>query len=67
MRKIKVGLQLNFPIFMSNIVSILLFRGEEKLACYLTAFYKISPDIKLFEKAVIRGQYEWLKYCWAFK
>jgi len=32
---------LRFPVLCSNIVKILLFRDEEKLACYLTAYYEI--------------------------
>ena len=66
-KKLKVGLQLNFPMFMANIIRILLSWDEEPLACYLTAFYKISLDENIIEKAVKQHHFEWLKYIWAFE
>ena len=52
---------------MANIVWILLYNKEEKLACYLTAFYKIQLNEELLNFAIINGQFEWLNYVWAFK
>lgn len=67
LRKIKVGFQARFPTLMANIIRILLYKKEEKLACYLTAFYEISLDEELLQSAVNNGYYEWLNYVWAFK
>ena len=44
MVKLKKGFRLNFPVLMSNILKVLLFRDEEPLACLLTAYYEISVD-----------------------
>jgi hypothetical protein len=51
---------------MASIVKILLFRGEQKLACLLTSMYEISLDYPMLEAAIDHKQYEWLKYVWAF-
>ena len=69
LRNIKVGLQLRFPILMGNIIKILLYMKEEKLACYLTAFYDIQLDAeeKLLNYGVKNNYFEWLNYVWAFK
>lgn len=66
-RKIKVGLQRHFPQLLSQIINILLFRKEEALACYLTAFYKIAINQQLLQYAVNQECYNWLMYMWAFK
>jgi len=51
---------------MANIIRILLYRKEEDLACYLTAFYNIHLDQKLIKQAVHGKFYKWLKFVWAF-
>lgn len=52
---------------MANIIRILLFRGEEDLACYLTAFYEITLDSSIIKLAVHKKNYRWLQFVWAFK
>ena len=49
---LKRGLRLHFPLFMANIVKILLFRGEEKLCCLLTAYFEVALDMEMFKCAV---------------
>lgn len=41
LNNLKTNLRLMFPVFCSNIIKILLYRGEEKLACYFTAYYEL--------------------------
>jgi hypothetical protein len=45
---------------MANIVKILLYRGEEKLACLLTAYYEIALDREMIRAALNSKNYEWL-------
>lgn len=66
-RKVKVGLQLNFPFFMAKVLKILLFRDEEALGCYLTAFYRLSLDEEMINQAIDEDYFLWLNYLWAFK
>ena len=40
--KLKQLMRLYFPNLMATIAEILLYRGEEKLACLLTAYYEIN-------------------------
>ena len=40
-KKLKVALQLRFPMFCSDVIKILLYRKEMDLACYMTAFYNL--------------------------
>ena len=42
MRELKKSFRINFPCLMATIVKVLLFKGEEKLACLLTAYYEIE-------------------------
>ena len=65
-RKVKVGLQIRFPILMANIIKILLFRDEIHLACFLTAFYEICLDEVMIQQAIEQDHYHWLNYVWAF-
>jgi hypothetical protein len=51
---------------MANIVKILLYRGEEKLACLLTAYYEIALDREMIRAALNSKNYEWLQYVYAF-
>jgi len=64
---LKKGLRLRFPGFMANIVKILLFRGEEKLACLLTAYFEVALDMEMFKCAVENRFFEWLQYVYVFK
>ena len=64
--KIKVGFQLRFPHFMADIIRLLLYREEEDLACYLTAFYEIMLQEDIIDRAVKTSKFNWLKYLWAF-
>ena len=52
---------------MGNIIKILLYKNEEALACYLTAFYEIYIDQNMLEKAIMNNHYVWLNYLWVFK
>ena len=51
---------------MSNIVQVLLYKKEQKLACLLTAYYELSLEDEAFINAVKRQYFDWLKYVWAF-
>jgi hypothetical protein len=51
---------------MANIIKILLFRGEQSLACLLTAYYEISLDEDMLFSAIDYSQFEWLSHVWAF-
>ena len=43
-QKLKNAFRLYFPCLMANIIKVLLFKKEEKLACLLTAYYELSLD-----------------------
>ena len=64
---LKRGLRIRFPLFMTNIVKILLFRGEEKLACLLTAYFELALDMEMFKCAVENRFFEWLQYVFVFR
>jgi len=51
---------------MAGIIQILLYRGEEDLACLLTAFYSISLNLTMARVAIHLKYYKWLKYVWGF-
>ena len=51
---------------MANIVRVLLFLGEEPLACYLSTFYKCHFELDMIYSAIERSHYEWLNYLWVF-
>lgn len=63
---LKQALRLRFPVFCSNIVKILLFREEEKLACFLTAYYEVHIFVEMIGCAVDKGHLQWLNYLWGF-
>ena len=63
---LKNALRLWFPIFCSNIVKILLFRDEEKLACLLTAYYELHVSKEMILCAIDNNNFQWLNYLWAF-
>lgn len=58
---------------MTSLLEILLYRNEEDLSCYLTAFYdfnmikKKGEACKLLLMAIEYDQFKWLNYVWAFK
>ena len=58
--------RLHFPSFMANIAKILLYKGEEKLACLLTAYYELSLDEDSYYVAVGSKNFQWLEFLWAF-
>lgn len=60
MLNLKNQFRLKFPVLMANLIKILLFRKEEKLACLLTAYYEISIDNGLIFQAIHNKQYLWL-------
>ena len=45
-------MRLYFPVFMCNIVKVLLHKKEQKLACLLTAYYELSLDEASYYVAV---------------
>ena len=52
---------------MGNIIRILLYRDEEKLACYLTAYYEVTLDLNMYIDALKNNHFEWLNYLWIFE
>ena len=51
---------------MANIIKILLYKEEEPLACYLTAFYKLTIDKDMLQSAIANNNYDWLNFLWVF-
>ena len=43
-----------------------MFKGEEKLACQLTAFYELALDDDMIFRAIENTQFQWLQYVWVF-
>ena len=66
MVRLRAALRLRFPQFAANIIKIFLYRGEEKLACMLTAYYEISIDEEMYLMAIENGNFDWLNYVYAF-
>ncbi|CDW78613.1 UNKNOWN [Stylonychia lemnae] len=64
--KLKNAFRIRFSSLMTNILKILLFRGEEKLACLLTAYYEIAIDDDMIFRAVENMHFYWLQFVWAF-
>ena len=64
--KLKLGLQLRFPMFCSDIIKILLYRKEMDLACYMTAFYNLWIEKELVINAVEFRWLRWVQYVFAF-
>eukprot|EP00347_Sterkiella_histriomuscorum_P022855 403336899 len=56
-----------FSSLMTNILKILLFKQEEKLACMLTAYYELAIDDDMIFRAIENMHYHWLQFVWAFK
>ena len=52
---------------MGNIIKILLHYDEEKLACFLTAYYEIELDVIMYIDAIENDHFHWLNYLWVFK
>mmetsp|Transcript_13249 Transcript_13249/g.20707 ORF Transcript_13249/g.20707 Transcript_13249/m.20707 type:complete len:228 (+) Transcript_13249:970-1653(+) len=52
---------------MANILKILLYREEEGLACFLTAFYEVSLDEIMIKQAIENDHFVWLNYVWVFQ
>ena len=63
---LKKSMRLRFPVLMATIIKILLYRKENKLACFLRSMYEISIDSKMFAAAIKYEKWEWLEYVWAF-
>ena len=63
---LKTQLRLQFPLLMANIVKVMLFKEEEKLACLLTSYYEMSLDEDSFYQAVDNKSFTWLSFVWAF-
>ena len=66
MKKLRMALRLRFPKFMANIVKILLYRKEEKLACLLTAYYEICVDKYMLSSAIELGHFKWINFLYCF-
>jgi hypothetical protein len=43
-QKLKSAFQLRFPHLIKRLINVLLSLGEEKLACWFTAYYEINID-----------------------
>lgn len=65
-QKLKNSLRLRFPVFISNIIKILLYKEEINLACFLTAYYELSLDENMIFAAIEQKSFQWLNYVWAF-
>ena len=66
MVKLKTQFRLHFPVLMSNILKVLLFNEEERLACLLTAYYEVALEQEMIYQAVCNERFKWLNYVWAF-
>jgi hypothetical protein len=51
---------------MTNILKIALQKGEERLACIITAYYNISVKEDMIGRALINGNFDWLMFLFAF-
>jgi len=51
-KQLKTSFRLRFPVLMSTIIKILLYRKEVGLACLLTSYYEISLDEDLIFGAI---------------
>jgi hypothetical protein len=60
MIQLKNNLRAKFPMLLTNILKIILFKGEDKLACVLTAFYEITLEEDMVFRAIEHSQYTWL-------
>jgi len=52
---------------MKRVVKVFLSMGEEKLACFFTAYYEIDIEEKDIRESVQKEEYPWLNYVWAFR
>ena len=66
MKKLRTAFRLKFPCLMANIVRILLYQKEEKLACLLTAYYEISLEKKMILYAIECQHFQWLNFVFVF-
>lgn len=66
LRRVRTSLQLRFPRLMANIVRVLLYMGEEDLACYLSTFYNCHFEKDMIQNAIVKDNYKWLNYLWVF-
>ena len=66
LERLKTKLRFKFPSLMANIVLILLHKGEEDLACFLTAYYELGLEESAILYAIDKGYFKWLDYVWAF-
>jgi len=66
-KKLKTAFQLRFPHLIMRVINVFMWLGEEKLACWFTAFYEIELEESDVKAAILGEYYEWLNYVWAFK
>jgi len=66
-QRLKKGLRLRFPLFITNVCRILLYRGEEKLACLMVAYFEVALDRAMFRMAVDNEFFDFLKYLFIFR
>lgn len=64
---LKSSFRVRFPLLMTDILKIILFKNDEKLACLLTAFYEIAIDDDMLFRALEKNNFIWLQYVWSFK
>jgi len=62
--KIRYYLQTGAPVFMGNILMLLVRAGEQLLSCILIKFYKICISEDHIKKVIAKDQYMVLKYLW---
>ena len=52
---------------MTEMISLLLFKDEVDLACYLTSFYELSINTQILGLAIERKHHRWINFIWAFE
>jgi len=45
---------------MTSVLKILLHKGEEEMACLLTAYYEVALEPEMMIEAIKKDQYSWL-------
>lgn len=66
MIQLKNSLRLRFTSLTTNILKILLERGEEKVACLLIAFYEVALEDDMIFRAIENKHFQFLQFIWAF-
>lgn len=67
LRDLKTSFRLRYPILMTNILRLLLQKGEEKIACQLAAYYELSIDDEFLFYALEHRFYTILKFIWVYE